>query len=48
MEYFSDDCSFDFPRGPESWGQRYTGKAQVREANGKIKRKDSFWKIVEQ
>ncbi len=101
MEFFSDDCSFDFPRGPESWGQRYIGKAQVREAlagrfkgipdvhygedrhwissdgnmgvsewtltgtttsglslklrgcdlwefrNGKIIRKDSYWKIVE-
>ena len=99
MEYFADDCSFDFPRGPESYGQRYKGKAQVREAlasrfkgipdvhygddkhwvagnrgvsewlltgtsvsgtaikvrgcdlwefrNGKIIRKDSFWKIVE-
>ena len=32
MEFFSDDCSFDFPRGPEPWGQRFTGKAQVREA----------------
>ena len=32
MEYFSDDCSFDFPRGPEPWGQRFVGKAQVREA----------------
>jgi steroid delta-isomerase-like uncharacterized protein len=32
MEYFSEDCSFDFPRGPEPWGQRFTGKAQVREA----------------
>ena len=21
MEFFSDDCSLDFPRGPESWGQ---------------------------
>lgn len=31
MEYFSDDCSFDFPRGPEPWGQRFIGKAQVRE-----------------
>ncbi len=100
MEYFSDDCSFDFPRGPEPWGQRFTGKAQVREAlagrfkgipdvhysddrhwvagdkglsewtltgtttagvslkvrgcdlwefkNGKVTRKDSYWKIVEQ
>ena len=101
MEFFSDDCSFDFPRGPESWGQRFVGKAQVREAlagrfkgipdvhygedrhwisadgnmgvsewtltgttvaglrlnvrgcdlwefrNGKVTRKNSFWKIVE-
>ncbi len=102
MEYFSDDCSFDFPKGPEPWGQRFVGKAQVREGlagrfkgipdvhygedrhwisadvtrgvsewtltgtttlgiklnvrgcdlwefrNGKITRKDSYWKIVEQ
>lgn len=101
MEFFAEDCSFDFPRGPESYGQRFTGKAQVREAlagrfkgipdvhygedshwismdglrgvsewtltgtttsgvklkvrgcdlwefkNGKITRKDSYWKIVE-
>jgi steroid delta-isomerase-like uncharacterized protein len=32
MEFFSDDCSFDFPKGPESYGQRFVGKAQVREA----------------
>jgi len=32
MEFFSDDCSFDFPRGPEPWGQRFIGKSQVREA----------------
>ena len=32
MEFFVEDCSFDFPRGPEPWGQRFTGKAQVREA----------------
>lgn len=31
MEFFSDDCSLDFPRGPEPWGQRFIGKAQVRE-----------------
>lgn len=31
MEYFSDDCTFDFPRGPEPYGQRFVGKAQVRE-----------------
>ena len=101
MEFFSDDCTFDFPRGPHPWGQRFTGKAQVREAlagrfkgipnvhygdelhwisadgnrgvsewtltgtttagvnvkvrgcdhwefsNGKVSRKDSYWKIVE-
>ena len=32
MEFFSDDCSFDMPRGPDPWGQRLVGKAQVREA----------------
>lgn len=32
MEFFAEDCSFDFPRGPESFGQRFTGKAQVCEA----------------
>ncbi|MDZ4707808.1 MAG: nuclear transport factor 2 family protein [Saprospiraceae bacterium] len=32
MEFFSEDCSFDFPRGPEPWGKRFTGKAQVRKA----------------
>ena len=101
MEYFAEDCSLDIPRGPEPWGQRFVGKAQVREAlagrfkgipdvhygedahwisadgnngvsewtltgttiagikvkvrgcdlwefrNGKIIRKNSFWKIVE-
>ena len=101
MEFFSDDCSFDFPRGPKPWGQRFIGKDQVREAlagrfkgipdvhyaddrhwvskdadmgvavwtltgtttsgislevrgcdlwefqNGKVARKDSYWKIVE-
>ena len=102
MEYFSDDCTLDFPRGPEPYGQRFSGKAQVREGlsgrfkgipdvhygedqhwisadgtravsewtltgtttagaklkvrgcdhwefrDGKITRKDSYWKIVEQ
>ena len=32
MEYFSNDCSFDFPRGPDPWGQRFIGKDQVRNA----------------
>ena len=101
MEYFADDCSVDLPRGSDPWGQRFVGKAQVREAlsgrfkgipdvhygddnhwvsgdgrngvsewtltgtttsgvklnvrgcdlwefeNGKVTRKNSFWKIVE-
>lgn len=32
MEFFSEDCSFDFPKGPEPWGQRFIGKANVKEA----------------
>src|SRR4030043_1104991 len=32
MEFFSDDCSFDSPRGPDPWGKRSIGKEQVREA----------------
>ncbi len=99
MAFFSDDCAFDFPRGPEPWGKRFVGKEHVREAlagrfkgipdvhygedrhfvagdrgvsewtltgvtvagvmvhvrgcdlwefrNGKIIKKDSYWKIVE-
>lgn len=31
MECFADDCSLDMPRGPEPWGQRFVGKAAVRE-----------------
>jgi ketosteroid isomerase-like protein len=31
MEFFADDCSLDMPRGPEPWGQRFTGKTAVRE-----------------
>lgn len=31
MEFFSDDCSLDMPRGPAPWGTRYVGKAEVRE-----------------
>jgi ketosteroid isomerase-like protein len=100
MGYFADDCILDMPRGPDPFGKRYVGKAQVREAlagrfkgipdvhygedvhwvagdrgvsewllsgtstagvkikvrgcdlwqfrDGKIIRKDSYWKIVEQ
>lgn len=99
MEFFSDDCICDMPKGPDPWGQRFIGKDQVREAfagrfkgipdvhygedrhwvandmgvsewtltgtttsgvrvnvrgcdhfefrNGKIIRKDSYWKIVQ-
>jgi ketosteroid isomerase-like protein len=31
MEFFAEDCTFDMPRGPEAWGQRFIGKAAVRE-----------------
>jgi ketosteroid isomerase-like protein len=99
MEYFTEDCTFELPRGPEPWGQRFNGKAEVREGlatrfkglpdvqytndrhfvsgnrgasewlltgtttagvrievqgcdlweftDGKVSRKDSYWKIVE-
>ena len=30
MEFFSDDCSLDMPRGPNPWGTRYIGKEAVR------------------
>ncbi len=32
MAYFAEDCSLDMPRGPEPWGQRFNGRAAVREA----------------
>lgn len=32
MEFFADECSLDMPRGPDPWGQRFIGKAAVREA----------------
>lgn len=99
MEFFTDDCVFDMPRGPAPGGRRLVGKEQVRAgiqsrfdgipdvqyvddrhfvcgdrgvsewtirgtqasgerievrgcdlfefADGRIRRKDSFWKIVE-
>lgn len=31
MRFFADDCSLDMPRGPDPWGQRFVGKAAVRE-----------------
>jgi tRNA-Thr(GGU) m(6)t(6)A37 methyltransferase TsaA len=32
MEFFAEDCLLEMPRGPEPWGQRFTGKAAVRDA----------------
>jgi ketosteroid isomerase-like protein len=32
MGFFADDCSFDMPRGPDPWGQRFRGKTAVRQA----------------
>jgi ketosteroid isomerase-like protein len=31
MSYFTDDCTFDMPKGPNPFGTRYRGKARVRE-----------------
>jgi steroid delta-isomerase-like uncharacterized protein len=30
MEFFSEDATFDMPRGAQPWGTRYVGKAEVR------------------
>ena len=30
MEFFSDDATFDMPRGAEPWGTRFVGKDEVR------------------
>jgi ketosteroid isomerase-like protein len=34
MSLFVDDCVFESPRGPDPWGRRFTGQAQVREGLG--------------
>lgn len=31
MAFFADDCVLEMPRGPHPWGQRFLGKAPVRE-----------------
>ena len=31
MVFFADECSLDMPRGPDQWGQRFVGKAAVRD-----------------
>lgn len=30
MAAFADDCVFESPRGPDSWGRRFVGKEEVR------------------
>jgi ketosteroid isomerase-like protein len=30
MSYFTEDCTFDMPKGPNSFGTRYRGKVGVR------------------
>lgn len=30
MDFFADDCVLETPRGPDSWGRRYAGRAEVR------------------
>src|SRR5688500_12716065 len=31
MEFFAEDCTFELPKGPDPWGQRFVGKQRVRE-----------------
>jgi len=31
MSFFAEDCTLDMPKGPNSFGLRYRGKASVRE-----------------
>jgi ketosteroid isomerase-like protein len=31
MTFFTDDCSFDLPKGPHPYGMRFVGKSAVRE-----------------
>lgn len=30
MEYMGEDCVFETPRGPDPWGTRLVGRAEVR------------------
>jgi len=34
MSMFSEDCVFESPRGPEPWGRRFVGKAEVGDGLG--------------
>ena len=31
MGFFAEECVLEMPRGPDPWGRRFAGKAQVRE-----------------
>ncbi len=31
MQYFSEDCVLEMPRGPDPWGHRFSGFSAVRE-----------------
>jgi ketosteroid isomerase-like protein len=31
MSFFTDDAIFESPRGPDAWGRRFSGQAEVRE-----------------
>ncbi|HEY1295142.1 MAG TPA: nuclear transport factor 2 family protein [Chloroflexota bacterium] len=31
LEFFAEECVLELPRGREPWGQRFVGKAQVRD-----------------
>lgn len=30
MDFFADECVLETPRGPNPWGRRFTGRAEVR------------------
>jgi len=30
LGHFAEDCVFEAPRGPDPWGRRFVGKAEVR------------------
>jgi ketosteroid isomerase-like protein len=32
LSHFADDAVFDSPRGPDPWGRRYVGKAEIGRA----------------
>ena len=33
-QFFTDDCVFRSPRGPDPWGRRFEGQAEVRQGLG--------------